>query len=36
MWSIIHKHDLRLQTALKSHFKRDAAFYCKHYSLKGA
>ena len=32
MWSIIHKLDLRLEIALKSHFKGDAAFHCKHYS----
>ena len=32
MWSIIHKHGLRLQIALKSHFKGDAASYWKHYS----
>ena len=28
----MHKHGLRLQIALKSHFKEDAAFHCKHYS----
>ena len=28
----MHKHGLRLQIALKSHFKGDAAFHSKHYS----
>ena len=35
MWSIIHKHGLRLQIALKSHFKGDAASIVNIIPLKG-